>query len=963
MFKPTKHLIVLFIMAAVVLTIPGVADAQSKRPLNHDDYDNWVTIRGSGLSPDGQWVFYSTGSRNDDQTMLTVKNIDDNNIYQGIAVSGTPQFTYDSKYLIYNLAPPKEEEEKATEEEAAAKEEEKPAPKPKLTLLRLEDGEITYIEKVQSFRLPAESGDWLAYIEEKPEKEGETGAAGGEAQAGRGGRGGQRAGQRAGQRGGQRRQISESRGGGGGEADTGDTIILKSLADDRIIKLEHVASYQFTTDGSKVIYTAIDKDNPDQNGVFVFNPDNDEKRPLLTGKGEYSGFTFDDDQEQYALLTTRDDPEPNDAPLSIYGGNLDRGRARLWVSAESTDGFPENMAIGRGVSFQGDNAITFTIDYDAETKKKMKEEFDKNKDQSEANFELWHWNDPYPYPQQKSMVSQMQRTSRSAILHLDSRVFAVLTDDKITSVSYDDNATIAVANDRTPYTKMSSYDGSYNDVYVVDTETGDRRQIKEMLRASARLSPNGKYLTWFVEDNYYVHDIANRITTNITENLDVNFYQEDHDTPDPAGGYGIAGWTDDDETILLNDKYDIWEMEPDGSNARRITEGFGRENDLSFRITRIGDTSRSSTVDPDETLMLKTTNMETMAQGFYRDRISGDQLPRRLIMLDQAIGNPRKAENANRYMFTRSSYEEFPDIWVSDTRFGNMKKVSDVGKQLDQFIWGKAELRDFASSDGKPLKGILIKPENFDPANKYPLMIYIYETLHNGLHSFKTPNIGTSINLAYYVSNGYVVWQPDIEYDTGYPGPDSLKCVLPGIQMLIGEGYINPKAIGIQGHSWGGYQISYMVTQTNIFAAAEAGAPVSNMTSAYGGIRWASGMVRQFQYEMTQSRLGASPWEVPLRYLENSPIFWADKVQTPLLILHNDQDGAVPWYQGIEYIMALRRLNKVAFMFNYVGEDHGLRQRENQRDFTIRMQQFFDHYLKGDPAPKWMTEGIQAWKK
>ena len=725
--------------------------------------------------------------------------------------------------------------------------------------------------------------------------------------------------------------------------------------DDRTIKLENVASYQFTTDGAKIIYTAIDNDDPDQNGVFVFNPDNDEKRPLLTGKGEYSGFTFDEDENQYALLTTRDDPEPNEAPLSIYGGAIDRGRARRWVSIETTDGFPENMIPGRSVSFQGDNAITFTIDYDAETKKKMKEEYDKNKDQSEANFELWHWNDPYPYPQQKSMVSQMQRTSRTAILHLDSRVFAVLTDDKIKSVSYDDNATIAVANDRTPYTKMISYDGTYNDVYVVDTETGDRRLIKEQLRASARLSPNGKYLTWFVGNHYYVHDIA--------ENLDVNFYREDHDTPQPAGGYGIAGWTDDDETILLNDKYDIWEMDPDGSSPRRITEGFGRENDLSFRITRIGSGPRSSTIDPDETLMLKTTNMATMAQGFYRDRISGDRLPRRLIMLDKAIGNPRKAENANRYMFTRNSFDEFPDIWVSDTRFGNMKKVSDVGKQLDQFIWGNAELRDFLSSDGKPLKGILIKPENFDPANKYPLMIYIYETLHNGLHSFKTPNIGTSINIAYYVSNGYIVWQPDIEYDTGYPGPDSLKCVLPGIQMLIGEGYINPKAIGIQGHSWGGYQISYMVTQTNIFAAAEAGAPVSNMTSAYGGIRWASGMVRQFQYEKTQSRLGASPWEVPLRYLENSPIFWADKVQTPLLILHNDEDGAVPWYQGIEYIMALRRLNKVAFMFNYVGEAHGLRQRENQRDFTIRMQQFFDHYLKGDPAPKWMTEGIQAWKK
>ena len=242
-------------------------------------------------------------------------------------------------------------------------------------------------------------------------------------------------------------------------------------------------------------------------------------------------------------------------------------------------------------------------------------------------------------------------------------------------------------------------------------------------------------------------------------------------------------------------------------------------------------------------------------------------------------------------------------------------------------------------------------------------MVYIYETLHQGHHGYRHPSPGSSVNFSYYVSNGYVLWMPDIEYDTGYPGKDALKCVLPGINMLVREGYVDPKAIGIQGHSWGGYQICYMITQTNIFAAANGGAPVSNMTSAYGGIRWGSGMVRQFQYEHTQSRLGASLWEVPLRYVENSPLFWADKIETPLMYMHNDEDGAVPWYQGIELIMALRRLNKVGYMFNYNGEAHGLRKRVNQEDWTIRLAEFFDHHLKGAPMPDWMKHGIQAWDK
>ena len=443
--------------------------------------------------------------------------------------------------------------------------------------------------------------------------------------------------------------------------------------------------------------------------------------------------------------------------------------------------------------------------------------------------------------------------------------------------------------------------------------------------------------------------------------LDVRFEMEDWDRPSPPSGHGIAGWTDGDASILVYDRYDIWEIKPDGSHPRMITEGFGRKNDLSFRYIRLDP--EEITIDPKKSMLLHTTNQETMAQGFFQDRVTGNRTPKKLIMADKRFGSPNKAKKADRLLFSRDSFDEYPDLWVSDINIRNARKITDLGRQMEPFFWGKAELRSFYSADGKPLKGILIKPENFNPKKKYPLMVYIYETLHTRFHSFRNPSPGTSVNASYYLSNGYVMWMPDIEYDTGYPGRDALKCVLPGIQMLIREGFIDPKSIGIQGHSWGGYQIAYMVTQTNIFAAAEAGAPVSNMVSAYGGIRWGSGRVRQFQYERTQSRLGDSLWKVPMRYLENSPVFWADNVQTPLMMIHNDEDGAVPWYQGIEYIMALRRLRKEAYMFNYNGEAHGLRKRVNQKHWTRCMAEFFDHHLKGAQAPKWMTDGIMAWEK
>jgi dipeptidyl aminopeptidase/acylaminoacyl peptidase len=273
-------------------------------------------------------------------------------------------------------------------------------------------------------------------------------------------------------------------------------------------------------------------------------------------------------------------------------------------------------------------------------------------------------------------------------------------------------------------------------------------------------------------------------------------------------------------------------------------------------------------------------------------------------------------------------------------------------------VWGNAELIDYVNADGRKLRAMLIKPDNFDPTKKYPMMVYIYEQLSQGLHQYRAPNVGTSVNLTRYVSNGYIVLQPDIVYDEGYPGPSAMKCVIPAINTVVAQGYIDPKRIGIQGHSWGGYQITYMITQTNLFAAVQAGASVSNMISAYGGIRWGSGMVRQFQYEKTQSRIGGTLWDSPLQFIENSPIFWVERINTPYLSIHNDADDAVPWYQGIEFNMAMRRLGKEAYMFNYNGQGHGLSNRDYMKHWTVHMDEFFDHYLKGTPRPGWMDKGV-----
>ncbi len=923
--------------------------SQQKKPLTHDVYDSWRSISQSQISPDGNWILYLETPQDGDAEVVVIKLSGVKELRHTIGYSGEgtdaeraadAQFSYDSKYVVFLISPSQEEVEKAKENEKKKNEK----PKKKLGIMNLSNGETEVMEEVKSFRLPEEAGGWAAYLKEAPEKKEEPKEQEEKEEE---------------KKEEPKKEEQEEDEEKKKEKEYGAPLVLRSLEDGSETTRDSVLEYRFSKDGEYLLYTVSSEENPETDGIYVLKPGQDNSTPLLTGEGNYKKLAMDEEETRLAFLTDRDDYEADEPTFNLYGWNVGDDKASLWISHTSTPNFPEGMAVSdkSDISFTEDGWIVmFGIKEIPEPKKENEE-----KEEEEAKFDLWHWDDPLPQPQQKKMEEEVRKNTWESVYHLKSNRFVKLADEEIPDVQISDNGKIAFGQTFWPYAKRIAYFGSFYDVYIIDPHTGEKTLVKKELYSNARLSPGAKYVYWFEDKDWHIYDIASGKVKNVTQDIEVPFERQDWDTPSPPYPYGIAGWTEDDSSVLVYDQYDIWQIEPDGTNARRITEGFGRENNLSFRYVRLDP--EEETISTEETLLFRVTNEQTMAQGFYSDQVQGKKVPTKLTMDDMYFGYPRKAENSDTLIFNRMAFDEYPDIWISDMNFSNLQKVTDLGRQMEPYIWGKAELRDFKSSDGMPLKGILIKPDNFDPQKKYPLMVYIYETLHNGLHYYRNPSPGTSINMPYYVSNGYIIWMPDIEYHTGYPGQDALKCVLPGIQMLIREGFINPDAIGIQGHSWGGYQISYMITQTNIFAAAEGGAPVSNMISAYNGIRWGSGMVRQFQYERTQSRIGGSIWEYPFRYIENSPIFWVDKIQTPIMFMHNDEDGAVPWYQGIEFIMALRRLEKEAYMFNYNGEPHGLRKRVNQKDWTLRMQQFFDHHLKDAPMPDWMKNGIKAWEK
>ena len=369
-------------------------------------------------------------------------------------------------------------------------------------------------------------------------------------------------------------------------------------------------------------------------------------------------------------------------------------------------------------------------------------------------------------------------------------------------------------------------------------------------------------------------------------------------------------------------------------------------------------------IPKDAKLLLRVFNQKTKESGYSFLDLSTGSLENLLIGPYDYSRRPLKAKNADRFVFTKGNFELFPDLFYTDATFENAKQISLANPQQKEYTWGTKELFEWTSADGQKLQGLLVKPENFDPNKKYPLIVNFYERSSNRLYQHQPPSAGRStINYPFYASRGYVIFNPDIPYEVGYPGKSCYNSVVSGTEALIKEGFIDSENVGVQGHSWGGYQIAHLLTKTDMFKCAESGAPVVNMFSAYGGIRWGSGRSRMFQYEQTQSRIGGTIWEKPELYIENSPLFELEKTNTPVLILHNDEDTAVPWYQGIEYFVGLRRLGKKAWLLNYNGEPHWPVKLANRKDFNIRMQQYFDHYLKGAPMPDWMDKGISAVEK
>jgi dipeptidyl aminopeptidase/acylaminoacyl peptidase len=975
----TPRLLRCLVLAGLILTVavPASSQTPAKRPIKHSDYAAWRSLQGPVLSPDGTVLVYAAVPQEGDGE-LVARILPTGTEHRHpcgsrpaapltpaapaararrALATGQPQhlFSPDGKVVAFPIYPRHAEKAKS-----------KAAPAPAafaLGLMTLADGKVTRIDRVSRYQFTEEGPALLAYHKAPAPTRPDATKGGAEKAA-------------------PKAKAPETP--GTPQRRPATDLVLRNLSTGNERTIAHVTEFTLTKDGRWLVY-AVAAPKPEESGVYAVAPGKEERPVVLrSGQGRYSRLTWDEKQDQLAFFhaqmpalpsgTTTPQPQsqvricywkPAAGTASALLRSPTAGAAGLALTAlqatlpAASDLVPAGkpaLRPGHDVSDQGELAFssdgrTVLFGVAATPPPAPKPA---SPGEEKAVVELWHYRDDFIQPMQK--VRYSATPTYRAVFHLDDRTCRQLADDTLSNVQTT-LGTWALGLDDRPYrTLVGSVDGAgFVDAHLLNTRTGTRKRLVTKHSRQLSLSPLGKYVLGFDGKDWHSTAIPDGKRVNLTAKLGVSFANELNDTPGAAPPYGVAGWTKDDRHVLLYDRYDVWLVAPDGSTAENLTASLGRTKTTTLRVVRIDPTEKA--FDPAKALLLRAENERTRDTGFYRIGLSGGTA-KLLIMGARNYGPPVKARNADTFLLPISTFSDFPDLFIADANFREVKRVTDANPQKASLLWGKAALLRYKSADGAPLSGVLIKPEDFDPKKKYPMIVYIYERLSQNLHRFVNPQPGTSINPTYYASNGYLVLMPDIAYTVGYPGQSALKCVLPAIQAVVDQGCVNEDAIGIQGHSWGGYQTAYLITQTTRFKAAAAGAPVANMTSAYGGIRWGTGLPRQFQYESSQSRIGGSLWQYPTRFLENSPLFHADRIKTPLLMLHNDKDEAVPWQQGIEYYLALRRLGKEAYLFNYPGEAHGLRRRVNQADYTVRMQQFFDHHLKGAAKPAWMEKGI-----
>lgn len=923
-----KRILISLLATVMILSLSAQV---KKRPLDHDAIEKWNRITQTVISDNGKYISYKVEPwRGDSNIYLYSSRGEMEKMFECATAT---VFSRDSKYLVLKTVPSHETVRKLKLE----KKKKSDMPGDKLLIYNIGDKNIFELADILEYKLPDKWSGYIAYQAKASSSSSDLAKSADNSDSDAEGR--------------ETKEESDK---------NGYRLVLRNLNDGEEISWPFVKNFLFAEEKEVLLFVSGGDDNGFAPGLYRYDIESKDLFALNENKGDYKQIMISGDGGSGAFLL-KDDGAENGYELFVWKGN---NVAEKEISGDS-EGIIDGWIISENkrLVFSEDMTRLFFGTAPEQPEKdtmRLEDEY--------PNVDIWHGTEGEMHTVQVLNKNRDLRKSYLACYNIESGSISQLETHEIPDVSIlnkgDCEYALGLSNE--PYKLQSMWESSplHYDVYLINVSSGEKILVKKDIRADVQASPAGKYLAWYnyIDASFYSYNIADGKEYRLSSPETLSAADELNDVPNYASPYEPTGWLENDEALLVNDRYDIWRLDLDNKGVPVNITRNGRSTHTTY--TRVQFDREERSIKKDDQMLLSGHNDITRESSYYTFKIDGTTAPRKVIGGAYSLSRPQKASDANTVVYTKSTFNIFPDLLVTDLEFKKSTRISAANPQQSEFYWGTAELYKWTSLDGRELEGLLYKPENFDPEKKYPMIVNFYDRSSQELFDHRIPELHRStIDYHYYTSNGYVVFNPDVYYEDGYPGESAFNCVMPGVTALIEEGFIDRDRIGAQGHSWGGYQVAYLATRTDMFAAIESGAPVVNMFSAYGGIRWWSGLNRSFQYEHTQSRIGATIWEAPLRYIENSPLFTMDKVTTPILIMANDADGHVPWYQGIEYFVALRRLQKPVWMLNYTGEPHWPQQLKNKKDFQIRMSQFFNHYLKDAPQPLWMKEGVPAVKK
>lgn len=901
--------------------------AQQKKQLTPEDYGKWQSIGATELSPDGAWIAYTVTVQEDNDTLF-VMNRAKGTTYK-LAFASVPEFSKDNQWIAYRIGVSYKEAEKLRE-----------TGKPveyKMGLLHLVSGRKEVVQNINRFQFSRDGKFLAAYL--MPPKE---------------------------------------------SKDKGAVLLLKNLTDGTTRTIGNVTEFAFNKSSDHLAYI-VEAANTAGNSAELFNLRTYALKVLASDTSRFSKLTWHREGDGLAFFKSyRKDGYEEDNALVYTYAPLGKTPVLKVFNPETTKGFPEGMRVFNGSAITLSNDLTTAFfglrkwTYNELAKKEDRRPGDSmtRKDTARidstraviaarrgttpeklAGVDIWHWKDPDIQPRQKITLGQDTVFSYLSAWNLDNNTFFQLAKEEAPYAQLSGNQKYAITYNDRKY--KPAFKEDFADAWLVNVKTGAEKPAFEKTMTGfynfPQTSPDGKYLLYFKDKHWWTYNIATGQNTNLTQNIKTDFWnvRDDHPASRPAVGFG--GWIKGDKEVLLYDEYNIWAVKPDGKGARKLTEG--EKDETVYRVTRL-DTEEPF-LDDAKPIYLTAYGDKTKKFGYAKlekGRVD------RLIFEDAQVSRLVKAKDAPTFTYIKQDYDEAPSLHVTDN-FSGAREVLATNPQQQQYHWGKSELVSFTNRAGKKMQGALFYPANYEPGKQYPMIVYIYELLSNTVHSYVPPSERSAYNTTNFTTNGYFVFRPDIVYEINNPGISAVNNVVPAVEEVLKTGMIDKDKIGIMGHSWGAYQTSFIITQTNLFKAAVAGAPLTNLISMSNSIYWNNGIPDSKIFETSQGRFDGPWYEQMEAHMRNSPMYQAANINTPLLVAFGDKDGAVDWHQGIELYSTLRRMQKPHIMLVYADENHGLAKKENQIDYQRRQKEFFDHYLLGKPAPKWITEGVSQQEK